>query len=172
MLNNRFYFSQNLSPSNSRAIKIIDPTLSRLFQMPLIGEENKVSAARINCSIAHMNNRIYLYGGLSDTNEVLSSMEVFDACTYKMSEVKYRLDKRAVGRQGHAAVAVDKFNMLVIGGTTEATLLDPPQMEPKELIYSFDLEASTWHPKSVSLEAGSEAAPWNLVYHSLFKVDT
>ena len=94
-----------------------------------------------------MNNRIYLYGGLSDTNEVLENMECLDACTYKMNEVKYRLEAKAAGRQGHAAIAVDKFNMLVIGGTRSSSLLDPPQMEPKELVHSFDLEASTWHPK-------------------------
>lgn len=117
VLNNRWYVFQNLATSNSRAIKVIDPDLGRLFQIPLLGEENKVSAARINYSISHMNNRIYLYGGLSDTNEVLEDMEVFDACTYKMSAVKYRLDARAAGRQGHAAIAIDKFNMLVIGGT-------------------------------------------------------
>lgn len=45
-----------------------------------------------------MNNKIYLYGGISDQNEVLETMEVFDAQTYKMTEVKYRLEARAVGR--------------------------------------------------------------------------
>lgn len=120
-----------------------------------------------------MNNKIYLYGGISDQNEVLETMEVFDAQTYKMSEVKYRLDARAAGRQGHAAIAVDKFNMLVIGGTKEVNLLDPPQMPARELVYSFDLEASTWHPKADLMQRpGGEPAPWNLVYHSLFKIDT
>lgn len=51
-------------------------------------------------------------------------------------------------------------------------MIDPKPMPPKELVYSFDLEASTWHPKSRQLGAGSEPAPWNLVYHSLFKVDS
>ncbi len=64
-----------------------------------------------------MNNKIYLYGGLNDQNQVLESMEMFDAQTYKMTEVKYRLEARASGRQGHAAIAVDKFNMIIIGGT-------------------------------------------------------
>jgi len=42
-----------------------------------------------------MNNKVYLYGGLNAQNEVIESMEMFDACTYKMSVVKYRLDTRA-----------------------------------------------------------------------------
>lgn len=63
-----------------------------------MGEENKITSARINYSISHMNNRVYLYGGLGDSNEVLTTMEVFDACTYQMKEVKYRLDTKAMGR--------------------------------------------------------------------------
>ena len=62
--------------------------------------------------------------------------------------------------------------MLVFGGTAEASLLDPPQVPPIELVQQFDLEASTWHPKAALLGEGSEPAPWNLVYHSVFKVDT
>lgn len=93
--------------------------------MPLIGKDNKVTHSRINYSITHMNNKVYLYGGLNEENEVLSSMEMFDACTCKMSEVKYRLETRAAPRQGHAAIAVDKFNMIVIGGTKEVGLICP-----------------------------------------------
>ena len=63
--------------------------------------------------------------------------------------------------------------MIVIGGTTDSTLIDPTPIDPRHQIYSFDMEASTWHAKSSGrLGAGSEPAPWNLVYHSLFKVDT
>ena len=51
-------------------------------------------------------------------------------------------------------------------------MLDPPQVPPNELVQQFDLEASTWHPKASLLGEGSEPAPWNLVYHSVFKVDT
>ena len=65
-----------------------------------------------------------------------------------MAEVKYRLDVKAPGRQGHAAIAVDKSNMIVIGGTTDTTLIDPTPIEKAHQVYSFDLEASTWHPKS------------------------
>ena len=97
-LNNRFYVFQNLSASNKRAIKVVDPCLRRIFQIPLIGEENKIKESRINYSISHMNNKVYLYGGLNDRNEVLSNMEMFDACTYKFSEVNYRLEARVAGR--------------------------------------------------------------------------
>ena len=119
-----------------------------------------------------MQNKIYLYGGLNDRNEVLESMEMFDAMTLKMSEVSYRLEQRVAARQGHAALAIDKYNMIVIGGTPETGLVDPEQMPPAQAVCNFDLEASTWHPKSETLGEGSELIPWNLVYHSLFKVDS
>ena len=80
------------------------------------------------------------------------------------------MEVKAPGRQGHAAIAVSKFNMIVMGGTTDSTLIDPTPIAENYSIYSFDLEASTWHQKSKG--KGSEEAPWNLVYHSLFKVDT
>jgi len=79
VLNNRFYCFQNLSPENTRAVKVIDPELNRIFEIPLIGEGNKVTEARINYSIASMNNKVYLYGGLNDRNEILENMEMFDA---------------------------------------------------------------------------------------------
>ena len=45
-----------------------------------------------------MNGKIYLHGGLNDKNEVVDSMDVFDAMTYKVSEVKYRLDTKCPSR--------------------------------------------------------------------------
>ena len=69
-------------------------------------------------------------------------------------------------------IAVDKFNMIVIGGTAETSLIDPTPLPASDLICKFDLEATTWHPQGSALGAGSEPIPWNLVYHSLFKVDT
>ncbi len=57
-----------------------------------------MTSARINYSIATMENKVYLYGGLNDKNDVLDSMEMFDATTYKMAEVKYRLEARVPGR--------------------------------------------------------------------------
>ena len=62
--------------------------------------------------------------------------------------------------------------MFVIGGTQETGLVDPEQMPPEQAVCKFDLDAQTWHPKSGSLGEGREPLPWNLVYHSLFKVDT
>jgi hypothetical protein len=38
---------------------------------------------RINYSIAHHKTRIFMYGGLNEQNQVLNSMETFDACIYK-----------------------------------------------------------------------------------------
>lgn len=64
----------------------------------MIGEANKIKTVRINYSIAHMDNKVYFYGGLNDKSEILECMEMFDAATYKMSEVKYRLEARAPGR--------------------------------------------------------------------------
>ena len=72
--------------------------MQRIFQIPLIGKGNAVTSARINYSIATMSNKVYLYGGLDDKNQVLDSMEMFDATTYKMEEVKYRLEARVAGR--------------------------------------------------------------------------
>ena len=76
----------------------MDPCLRRIIQIPLIGEENKIKESRINYSITHMNNKVYLYGGLNDRNEVLANMEMFDACCYKFSEVNYRLEARVSAR--------------------------------------------------------------------------
>ena len=93
VLNNRFYVFQNVSPTNPRSVRVVDPDLRRIFEIPLLGSsENGVTTARINYSIAHMSNKVYLYGGLSDQNEVLESMEMFDAMTYKLTAHKYRLE--------------------------------------------------------------------------------
>ena len=62
--------------------------------------------------------------------------------------------------------------MLVIGGTGEAGFIDPTPLKPEELVCSFDLEATTWHPKGARVPSGSDPVPWNLVYHSLFKIDS
>lgn len=44
-------------------------------------------------------------------------MELFDITTYQFNVVKIRGDYKPKGRQAHAAIAVDKFTMLVVGGT-------------------------------------------------------
>ena len=52
-------------------------------------------------------------------------MELFDATTYKVNAVTYRGDHTAMGRQGHASIALDRFSMFIIGGTTDTCLVDP-----------------------------------------------
>ena len=52
----------------------------------------------MNYSVASMGNKVYLYGGINEKSEVLNSMELFDATTYKVNEVKYRGDHTAMGR--------------------------------------------------------------------------
>ena len=67
-----------------------------MFDIKLLGRDhstdspNKIETARINYSIATMGNKVYIYGGLNEKNEILSTMEIFDAVTYKFSEIKYR----------------------------------------------------------------------------------
>ena len=96
-----------------------------MFDIRLSGQENKLSQTRINYSVASMNNKVYLYGGINEKSEVLSSMELFDATTYKVNQVTYRGDHTAMGRQGHCCIALDRFSMFVIGGTTDTCLVDP-----------------------------------------------
>ena len=72
-----------------------------------------------------MNNKVYIYGGINEKSEILNSMELFDATTYKVNAVTYRGDHTAMGRQGHASIALDRFSMFIIGGTTDTCLVDP-----------------------------------------------
>ena len=69
-----------------------------MFDIKLTGQDNKIATARINYSIATMNNKVYIYGGINEKSEIINSMEIFDATTYKFSEVKYRGDHKALGR--------------------------------------------------------------------------
>ena len=62
--------------------------------------------------------------------------------------------------------------MIIVGGTSDASFIDPQPLPANELIVSFDMDSTTWHPKSTRLGKGSEPVPWNLVYHSLFKIDS
>ena len=71
------------------------------------------------------------------------------------------------------SIALDRFSMFIIGGTTDTCLIDPTPIAPKECVWVFDMEASTWHGKSQYPPAAtSEPAPWNLVNHSVFKLDS
>jgi N-acetylneuraminic acid mutarotase len=167
---------QNVGPNNGNPIKVIDPHLKRLFNLPLIKPgkgENKFSVTRFNYAIATFDNKVYFHGGMDENNEVLSSMDEFCAMTYKAKAVEYRLKTTITARRGHAMIALDKFNMFAFGGTQSSEFFDPKPIEPREAVYSFDIEATTWHARSQSRPTQpSDPMPWNMVYHSLFKVDS
>lgn len=101
-INGRLYIMHNLTPKDltlpSTAIKtpirIMDFKMKRLFAVEFLnddstgnkrGEEKEVKepilpqSIRINYSIAHHKNKLYIYGGLNDKNQVLNSMETFEA---------------------------------------------------------------------------------------------
>lgn len=138
---------------------------------------SKPKETRINYSICNSPSRVYLYGGISQNNQVLSTMESFDATTYQFAEMTYRGEGfKPKGRQGHAAMILDQFTMLVIGGTYSEKFIDPMPVPADDIVLSFDTETCTWTNRSSSAQAPgnslvSEAAPWNLVYHSIFRLD-
>ena len=111
------YLFTNLSSANTCSVKIVDPCLKRLFNVKLVGEKNKWSSARINYSIASFQNKVFLYGGLDENSKVLNTMDIFDACTYKITAQKFRGDYTPKGRQLHSAICLDRFTMVIIGGT-------------------------------------------------------
>lgn len=101
-------------------MKIVDLTLRRIFDVDLTKSrpENKPSSLRLNYSLAHYKFKAYLYGGLDGSNNnVLSTIDEFDATTYKFNHVKFRGDFKPRGRQAHCAIAVDQYTMFIIGGT-------------------------------------------------------
>lgn len=51
------------------------------------------------------------------SNQVLSTMETFEAATFKFAPVKYRGDLSPAGRQAHTAVVMNQYAMIIIGGT-------------------------------------------------------
>jgi hypothetical protein len=59
---------------------------------PMYFESNKLSSTRINYSVSNYKNKVYLYGGIDESNKMLESMDDFDATTYKFSAIKYRGD--------------------------------------------------------------------------------
>lgn len=58
--------------------------------------------------------------------------------------------------------------MYVIGGTFAEYLIDSPMVPNDELIYNYDMDASSWCHVQIK---NTENMPWNLVFHSSFKVD-
>ena len=69
------------------------------------GEENDKKATilpltlRVNYSICEYKSKVYIYGGISVTqNKVIESMEIYECLTYKFNPVKYRGDSTPKGR--------------------------------------------------------------------------
>ena len=93
---------------------------------------NHPSSARLNYALAECGNRCYLYGGTDSTNKVLETMDVFDARTYKFAPVKYRGDWVPKGRQGAAAIAMDKFTLVVVGGSYEPGFVEVEPVPPQD----------------------------------------
>ena len=66
--------------------------------------------------------------------------------------------------------------MLVIGGTYQDKLLSPAPVPDKDQIWSYDLESGMWQNVVIKNQGGENAVddlvPWNLVYHSVFKIDS
>lgn len=87
-----------MTEDTKQLVWVVDPTLKRAFSIKLMpttkkdDPPNRPSSARVNYSIAEVGNKVFFYGGIDEKNQVLSTMDVFDACTYKFSPVKYRGD--------------------------------------------------------------------------------
>ena len=115
IINDRMYLFQNIAPQTQQPVKIIDFSLRRVFPVQFL--DFKPSTVRVNYSLSCFKFKVYFYGGLDENNQVLSTMDEFDASTYKFSLVKFRGDFKPKGRQGHCSVVVDQYNMFIFGGT-------------------------------------------------------
>lgn len=194
----RLYIMHNLQPKDESLpktsiktpIRIMDFQLRRLLSVEFLNDDstgNKRGEAdekkdtflpltiRINYSIANHKTKLFIYGGLNEKNQVLNSMEIFDACICKFQPVKYRGDSKPVARQGHSAVVLNRYSMLIIGGTYQDKLLSPTPVPENDQIWSYDMEAGTWNQVKIKNQGGSEGnddlVPWNLVNHTTFKLD-
>ena len=104
-------------------------------------------------------------------------MEVFEATNFKFQTAKYRGKDAPKGRQAHAAVLLNQYNMIIIGGSYNDELIDPQPVPENDSIWSFDLESGHWNRIKVKNQgsvdcSGQEVVPWNLVHHSAFKLDS
>ena len=102
----RLYIMHNLQPKDESLpktsiktpIRIMDFNLRRLLAVEFLNDDstgNKRGEAdekkdtflpltiRINYSVAHHKTKLFMYGGLNEKNQVLNSMETFDACICK-----------------------------------------------------------------------------------------
>lgn len=97
--------------------------LRRIVPIPLCpntaadGPPNRPSCTRINYALAECSNKLFMYGGVNENSEILQSCDMFDCCTYKFSPIKYRGDFTPPGRQGAAAIALDKYTLVIVGGS-------------------------------------------------------
>lgn len=150
--NNRFYIFENIGPGNPNCVKVVDPCLRLLCEVKLyaFANENKPKHTRINYSIAASKGKVFIYGGLDvDTNAVVSTMECFDVTTYQFQTIKQRGDFKPAGRQNHAAIVIDMFTILVVGGTHESqSLFEPKQVAQDQLVMSFNQEGGNWLNRS------------------------
>lgn len=153
MINGRIYIFSNLSQESAArkesqaAVKIVDLNLKSVFRVDLwqAKPENRPSTIRVNYSIANYKHKVYFYGGLDSENKILSTIEEFDATTYKFNVLKMRGDYQPKGRQAHSAIAVDQYNMLIIGGSFQASLIDPsPIGDDQGNMLLYDMDSSTF----------------------------
>ncbi len=125
----------------------------------------------MNYAITECNNKVFFYGGINENNEVLGSMDVFDLCTYKFSTVVYRGNGFVPKpRQGGAMIALDKFTIVVVGGSHEAGFVGVEPVEAAEAVVAFDCESGHW--RELPMSKHSQPAPWNLVFCQLAKLDS
>ncbi len=87
--------------------------MKKLFNVAAV----KAPVARINYSISCYKQKIFLFAGMDMENNLLNSMDEFEASLYKYQPVKYRGEYFPKARHGHTAVAIDQYTMLIIGGT-------------------------------------------------------
>jgi hypothetical protein len=164
------YIFSNLSPSKDRHggknsfVKILDLKLRKLFDVDFskAREEQKPSSHRLNYSLATYKHKSYLYGGLDSSSKILSTLDEFDATTYKFTAVKLRGDLKPRGRQAHCALITDQYTMFILGGTYQTCLIDPAPIQDEQVL-TYDLEASTFHPLSTTGDK-----PSNLIFPSAF----
>jgi hypothetical protein len=98
-------------------------------------------------------------------------MDAFDACTYKFTPVKYRGEFTPKGRQGAAALALDKFTVLFVGGSYSDGFVQADMVHPNDAVLLFNADSGAWHQPSKSWGGFQQPLPWNLLFCSLVKLD-
>lgn len=84
----------------SSIVKVVDLNLRRIFGVDLTKSrpENKPQSVRVNYSLTNYKNKVYIYAGMNQHNEILQSLDEFDVTTYKFNQVKFRGDFKPKGR--------------------------------------------------------------------------